>query len=248
MISPFDLKALDFLGCFSRLQPFKQSCTRIMVHGLLLLLCSSLCLLLSACSPLVVADRPYPSTLPPEVSPPPKKNGTIYQEGFDTQLYRDQVAHRIGDILTVRLEELTRGESRGLTRTDKRTENNYPIPTLFGKPMPFLEIETNTQQRFDGRGDSELRNRLTGNISVTVLQVLPNQNLIVQGESWITINQSRELIQLTGIVRPEDITPNNVVSSQRVAGAQIKYIAKGQSGYANRPGLMTYLLNRFAPY
>ncbi|WP_133128885.1 flagellar basal body L-ring protein FlgH [Legionella nagasakiensis] len=205
-------------------------------------------LFLAGCEPLFIADVPTPAALPVDVRPPPKKQGTIYQQGFEVQLYEDKVAHRVGDVLTIRLEETTRGESRGKTRTDKRATLDYPIPTFFGKVMPFLEVQTDTQQRFDGRGDSDQSNKLSGTISVTVMQVLPNYSMVVQGESWVTINQSRELIQLTGIVRPEDILPNNIVSSQRVAAAQIKYISRGQAGYARRGGLLTQLFNRYAPY
>ena len=79
-------------------------------------------------------------------------------------------------------------------------------------------------------------------------RVLSNKNLFIQGESWLTINQGQEYVQLTGVVRPEDITPNNTVSSQRIAGAQIKYGARGQAGYATSGGIMTKLFNRFAPY
>ena len=85
-------------------------------------------------------------------------------------------------------------------------------------------------------------------ISVTVVRVLTNQNLVIQGESWITINQGVEAVQLTGIVRPIDIEPGNVVSSQRIAQAQIKYSAKGQAGWASQGGLMVGLFNKYAPY
>jgi flagellar L-ring protein FlgH len=83
---------------------------------------------------------------------------------------------------------------------------------------------------------------------VTVVRVLANGNLLVQGESWITIDQGREYMRLMGIVRPEDIEPNNVISSQRVAGARIAYSGTGQVGNVSRGGFLTQTLTKFFPY
>jgi len=203
---------------------------------------------LSGCDSILARDVYLPPVMPEDVIPPPKIRGTIYQPGFEVLLYEDRIARRVGDVLTIRLEEATQGEYRARTKTDKKAKLKYPIPILFGKPVPALQVDTNTEQNFDSTGNSDQSNKLRGTISVTVVRMLPNSNMVIQGESWVTINQGQEFIQLTGIVRPEDIGPNNVVSSQRVAAAQIKYGARGQAGYATRGGLMTKIFNRFAPY
>lgn len=213
-------------------------------QGLLVL--TLLCI--SGCVSILEPPVYYPPVMPVDVPPPPKTRGTIYQQGYEVQLYEDRIARRIGDILTVRLEEQTQGEYRAKTKTDKKAQLKYPLPVLFGKPVPGLVVNTDSDQVFDATGNSNQSNRLRGTISVTVTRVLSNRNLVIQGESWVTINQGQEYIQLTGIVRPEDIQPNNVVSSQRVAAAQIKYGARGQAGYATSGGIMTKLFNRFAPY
>lgn len=175
-------------------------------------------------------------------------NGAIYQRGYDLRLYEDKIAKRIGDVLTVKLEESTKGEYKAKTKTDKRAQLTYPTPTLFGKVVPGLNVLTNTQQVFDGTGNSDESDKLVGTISVTVMDISPNGNLIVQGESWVNINQGQKYLQLQGIVRQIDIEPDNTVSSQRVAAALINYGARGQAGYASSGGLMTRLFNRFAPY
>jgi len=204
--------------------------------------------LLVGCSPLLTPTAHYPPTRPINIPPPPKINGTVYQPGYESRLFPDRVAFRIGDILTIKLEEATRGEYRAKTKADKRATLEYPIPTVFGKAMSALKVSSNSQQRFDGTGNSDQSNKLTGTITVTVLDVLANQNLLIQGESWVTINQGQEFVQLSGIVRPEDIRPDNIVSSQRVASANINYGARGQAGYATSGGLVTKLFNRFFPY
>jgi flagellar L-ring protein precursor FlgH len=204
--------------------------------------------MLSGCSSFFNPPPLYPPALPPDIPPPPKVNGTIYQSGHDIRLYEDKVARRVGDVLTVRLEESTKGEYKGKTKTDKRAQLTYPVPVVFGQSVPALEVKTNTQQVFDATGLSDESDKLIGTISVTVNAVLPNGNLMVQGESWVSLNQGIKYLQLSGIVRQIDIEPNNFVSSQRIAAAKINYGAEGQAGYATSGGLITRLFNRFAPY
>jgi flagellar L-ring protein precursor FlgH len=92
---------------------------------------------------------------------------------------------------------------------------------------------------FEGSGSADQSNELKGEITVTIAQVLANGNLVVRGEKWIGINQGREFIQLEGIVRPEDVRPDNTVLSQRVANAYIHYGGEGMLADANRAGLLT---------
>lgn len=205
-------------------------------------------LLLAGCSPLLTPTTHYPPARPINVIPPPKTNGTIYQAGYESRLFPDRVAYRIGDILTIKLEEKTKGEYKAKTNTDKRASVDYPVPTLFGRAVEALKLKASSQQRFDGTGKSDQSNNLSGTVTVTVTDVMSNNNLCIQGESWVTINQGQEFVQLTGIVRPEDIRPDNVVSSQRVASANINYGARGQAGYSTSGGIATKIMNRFFPY
>jgi flagellar L-ring protein precursor FlgH len=207
-----------------------------------------LILLLSSCKNILTPEEILQPAMPIDHLPPPKTHGTIYQDGYNINMYEDRVAHRVGDVLTVKLEEATKGEYSAKTKTEKDAKLNYPLPIFFGQAIPDAIVQTNTSQTFDGKGDSNQSNKLTGTISVTIMKVLSNQNMFIQGESWITINQGSEFVQLSGVVRPEDIAPNNTVSSQRIAGAQIKYGARGQAGYATTGGIMTKLFNRFAPF
>jgi flagellar L-ring protein precursor FlgH len=204
---------------------------------------------LSACSPPLLPVEQFPAALPLDLPPPPKTNGTIFQAGYEARLFQDRVAFRIGDVLTIRLEEQTTAQYKSNTKTSKIAQLTYPAPQFFGiTPLDYLTVNTNTNQEFHGKGDSDQSGKLMGMVSVTVVKLLSNGNLVIQGESWITLNQGQEFIQLTGEVRPEDILPNNVVSSQRVANARITYGARGQAGYASSGGLVTKLFNRFFPY
>lgn len=214
-----------------------------------------LCLLgLSGCTPHILDELGlrdetiYPPTLPPDVEAPSKHGGAIYQAGFDFPLYQDHIANRVGDIITVRLEEQTQGQKKAKTKTSKTSSGNYTIPDIDHGDIVSHISSYATDNQFNGDGEMDQQNRLSGTVSVTVMRVLANGNLFIQGESWLTINQGREYVRLAGIVRTEDIDNNNSVSSQRIAGARISYSGNGQVGNNSRGGFITQLLLKFFPY
>lgn len=204
-------------------------------------------------------DMPYPAAYPLDFRPPPKANGTIYQPGYDVSLFQDHVARHIGDVLTVRLEEATTGEKQAKTKTTKSSSDNTNLgsgvnsngttkPILMGGVLNSAIFNTGAELDFNGKGETNEFNKLRGTISVTVYCVLSNGNLLVRGETWITINQGKEFIRLSGIVRPEDISANNIVSSQRIANARISYTGNGQVNNSSHGGIITQLLFKWFPY
>ncbi len=200
-----------------------------------------------------------PPAFPIDNPAPPKSNGTIYQAGYQLSLYEDHKAGRVGDILTVRLEESTEGQKEAKMKTNKTTSDNTNAgtgvdssgttkPIILGAAFSKLINNVGSDQQFDGKGQTNQNNKLHGTISVTVTRVLSNGNMIVSGESWITINQGREYIRLAGIIRQEDIEPNNLISSQRIADARISYSGSGQVGNSARGGILTQLFTKFFPF
>lgn len=189
-----------------------------------------------------------PPAYPVDNPPPPKAFGAIYQQGHEVSLYQDHIALRVGDILTVRLEETTQGEKKAKMKSNKIGANQFTLPGLEKGYITGHVAAFNSNQQFNGEGESNQQNKLRGTISVTVTRVLSNGNLIVQGESWLTINQGREFVRLSGIVRVEDIDANNSVSSQRLADARISYSGTGQVSNAARGGAITQLLFKFFPW
>ena len=175
----------------------------------------------------------------PEASVPPSSaSGAIYQAGYDVPLFENSVAHRVGDVLTIVLEERTNASKSASTTTGKKTKVDLPGPTLFGAPVTVngtevLAASVNNATSFDGSGDSKQSNVLIGNISVTIARRLANGNLLVRGQKWISINQGSEFVRLQGIVRVIDIAPDNTVSSSRVADASISYGSRGVLDSAN---------------
>jgi len=179
---------------------------------------------------------------------PPPTSGAIYQTGRDIALFENPIARHVGDIVTIVLAESTAAQKSATTTTQKSTNQTLPGMTLLGNPVtihgtPILSNNINDASKFDGEGASAQSNSLTGYVTVTVAKVLPNGNLFVKGEKWIGINQGREYIRLTGVVRPVDLAPDNSISSSRVANAQISYGGKGAMNDANAQGWLSRFFN-----
>jgi len=210
--------------------------------------------MLSACSTIELKHDDYSSAPPvPQVYEAPS-NGSIYRSGTDVRLFEDLKANRVGDILTVRLVEQTNASKNSQTSTSKATETTLANPTVFGRAIThsgkaLFDGDLSGDNSFDGAGSSSQSNSLVGDITVTVVDRLPNGNLVIRGEKWVTLNQGREFIRLSGIIRPNDIEPDNSLISTRIADAQITYSSKGVLAAANRMGLISRFFNSvFHPY
>ncbi len=210
--------------------------------------------LLQACAMAPTEKMSYASTRPQPEMLPPATQGAIYQAGQEISLFQDAKARRVGDILTVVLVEQTSASKSADTSTSKKQDVALANPTLFGAPLSFnmpgnskrdLTLETGVTgtRDFTGAGDSNQSNKLDGNVTVTVAEVLSNGNLIVRGEKRVTINKGDEFIQFSGIVRPVDIGPDNTVLSTLVADAKISYTGTGEIDSANSTGWLARLFN-----
>ena len=220
-------------------------------------------LVLSGCAsmhePADTAD--YSPTYPlPEV-PIAERHGSLYQEHTSVTLFQDSKARRVGDILTIVLTEQTNASKSASTSTDKGSDVTITAPNILGrtpalKPMGIadqtdpldLSVGLSSSQEFDGTGDSSLSNTLSGRITVTVAQVLSNGYLLVRGEKRLTINHGNEYVKISGIIRPQDILPDNSVLSTYVADARISYTGDGSVHDSTKPGALTRLLNKFWPF
>ncbi|MCU7798407.1 MAG: flagellar basal body L-ring protein FlgH [Candidatus Thiodiazotropha sp. (ex Semelilucina semeliformis)] len=203
-------------------------------------------------------DAEYAPMRPVMPPPAPSGNGSIYQAGYEMIWFEDIVARRVGDLLTVTLVENTQANKSASTTTAKTGEVSVTNPTLFGSTPQFnvpgiiplvsntdnnLAFDLSSSNDFSGDGSASQSNALSGNITVTVVEVLPNRNLYVRGEKRIGINQGYEYVRLAGIVRPQDITPQNTVQSTRIADPTISYVGEGALADANSQGWLTRFFN-----
>ena len=195
----------------------------------------------SGCQNIPVSDPAFAPVRPAALRPPEHNTGAIYQANYDMRLFEDHIARRVGDILTIKLVESTQAKKDADLEVNKDAEINIEAPTLWGVSAATImgksiETEVHAKRKFGGEGKANQSNSLTGDITVTVIEVLPNGNLMVRGEKRVTLNQGNEFIRLSGIVRPVDIDASNTVLSSRVANPTIMYTGDGAVADASKLG------------
>ena len=168
-------------------------------------------------------------------------DGALFDPTIANTLYSDIRAGRVGDIITVQLRENTNATKAANTTTSKESVVEIdPIIGLGANPVALggdsLEFDLDSSNEFTGDAQSNQSNSLFGDISVTVVQVLPNNNLVIRGEKWMTLNKGDEYIRLTGIIRAADISPLNTIQSNRIANARIQYSGTGSFARAQEKG------------
>ena len=208
---------------------------------------------LQGCTTVVgVQPGQYPPAPPSQPYPETPADGSVYQSQTSITLFNDVKARRIGDTITIVLNERTQASKSASTDASKTSDFDSGNPVLGGTTPTFKgdEILNNvweTEQSFSGDGSSSQSNRLDGRITVTVADVLPNGNLYVRGEKWLTLNNGEEFVQIAGIVRPTDIGTDNEVPSFKVADARITYSGNGAIADANKPGIFARAFMKFWP-
>lgn len=184
----------------------------------------------------------------------PVTDGAIYAAGRETSFFEDPKARRKGDLITIRLQEATAASKSSSTDTEKETSVDLPGPTIAGRPVtvngtPILDTSIDGSRSFAGKGSSTQQNQLSGSITAVVVEVLPNGNLVIEGEKWLRLNQGDELVRVRGVVRPFDVLADNSVTSDRVADARISYSGRGALAAANKPGwLSRFFTSGLFPY
>lgn len=216
--------------------------------------------LLGGCAGLGVAAgdvRPYAPMAPivPVMAPQAQPTaGAIYAAGPGLQLYSDRRARDVGDLLTITLVESTNASSTANTSISKKDAVTMATPTLLGAPLTvngtnILNNSTSGDRSFAGKGNTAQSNTMQGSITVTVMQRLPNGNLVIQGQKNLRLNQGDELVQVQGVVRAADIAPDNTIPSSKVAEARIAYGGRGAVAQSNAMGWLSRFFNsRISPY
>lgn len=165
--------------------------------------------------------------------------------GRHQSLFTDIKAHQVGDILTVIISEQNRASSQIATKTEKTNKTSAKGGPGVG-PLDFIPlfgINAQNKNSFDGKGENVRSNNLRARLSVTVIDVRSNGDLIIEGTRTTGISSDRETITLTGVVRQKDISRDNTIASHQIADAQIYFTGKGPNETAARPGFMTRIFN-----
>lgn len=203
-------------------------CRRVMK---LALLGVSMALLGCASQPVPPTQVHQPMTMRPvERAAQPQVNGSIYQVSAARPLFEDRRARFVGDIITINIVERTQASKDSQNKTSRSGSAKAGIPKLAGIPgksFQDLEVEASGSNSFEGKGANTSKNDFTSTLTVTVIEVLANGNLLVSGEKQIGIKQGDEYIRFSGIVNPSSITAANTVQSTQIADARIEYKANG---------------------
>ncbi|EKU81206.1 MULTISPECIES: flagellar basal body L-ring protein FlgH [Massilia] len=158
-------------------------------------------------------------------------------------LTSDSRAYRVGDAVTVILQETTQASKRAGTSISKGSSIGISPLAALGKVYDKAAVDITADRDFQGDATSTQQNALSGSLTVIVQEVLPNGLLRVAGEKNLMLNQGEEFVRLKGFVRAADVDADNRVSSLRVANARIAYSARGALAEANQPGWLTRFFN-----
>jgi flagellar L-ring protein precursor FlgH len=194
-----------------------------------------------------------PMSARPVVQPAPAEaTGGIYQASYrQMPLFEDRRARNVGDTLIITLNEKTNASKKSNSNASRTGSNSFSAPTILGLPGKSFQNATlaaSSANTFDGKGESVSNNDFTGTITVTVIEVLPNGNLLVSGEKQVGINQGSEFIRFSGVVNPTTIVNSNTVSSVQVADARLEYRANGYVDEAQTMGWLSRFFLSVLPF
>ena len=218
-----------------------------------------------ATPPAPLAHSPeFAPVVPVAIEKPRMATGAIYNGRQSDNFFGRSRNHRVGDLITVVLDESTRAgrEQSGSVARDAKNNvipsgltslaQNLSLPTkILGTKLNgvFNGINLNESNiESSGSGTAGQSASLTGAVSVTVVEILANGNLMVRGEKQLALTEGSEVIQVSGIIRPDDVSPNNMVQSRRLANAQIAYRGTGDMANATKPGWGTKALLAIWPF
>lgn len=223
-----------------------------LTESIRMLLAVGVAALLAACNSVPPTNVHQPMTARPAPTPAPQATpGAIYSVGNTTPLFEMKRARSVGDILTIQINEKTNATKKGNTKAERKQTSDYSLSALVGLPgKSFLgsSLTADSEHKFDGKGETNASDTFTSTITVTVIDVLPNGNMLVSGEKQIGLNHDDEFIRFSGVVDPATIGFGNSVSSVQVADARIEYRGSGAVDSSQIMGWLAKFFLTFLPF
>lgn len=195
-----------------------------------------------------IAPDAFAVTLPEPAPPAPPANGSIFQGAY-VPLTSGARAGQVGDLITIQLVERTVASKSNSAGTSRDGSIGLTPPTT--GPLSLFnpsDVAMGGGSQFAGKGQASQSNLLSGEVSVTIAEVYPNGTMLVRGEKLVTLNRGDERVQIAGIVRAADISPDNRVLSTRVANAHIRYVGKGEIARASQQGWLQRFFSIISPF
>jgi len=171
-----------------------------------------------------------------------KVGATSLWDENNGNLYMDIKARYVGDVVTILVNESTSATQRSNTDLSQAETLNSGTGTgIVGKFLEAFGIEASDAYKTDGRTRSS--GLLTTTVSAEVVEVLPNGNLVIEARRSLVVNNETQTMVLSGVIRPRDITRNNIIPSTKIANAQIRYEGKGPIARRQKPGILNKIFD-----
>jgi len=201
---------------------------------------------LAACQSVPPTNVHQPMTARPAPRPDiANNNGAIFNPVLSRSLFDDRRARYVGDTLTINIVENTSASTKSNSSANRTSSLDASVPTITGLPgknFQGITASASSANDFSGKGEAAAKNAFTGSITVTVIEVLENGNLLVSGEKQVAIGYGQEYIRLSGVVNPTFVSATNTIDSSRVADARVEY---KESGYISEAQVMGWLARFF---
>jgi flagellar L-ring protein precursor FlgH len=178
-------------------------------------------------------------------------NGAIFQTGYSRPLFEDRRARFVGDTITIKITESTTASAANNNKLDKSNAQKAGVTGLSGLPgkgLLGLDLSATSSTAFSGKGAAANNNAFTGSITVTVIDVMPNGNLLVSGEKQLAIGEEQEFVRVSGVVNPSFVDFSNSIDSSKVADARIEYKSAGQISDGQIMGWMARFFLNVLPF
>lgn len=191
--------------------------------------------------------------------------GSLWKDS--ASLFEDRRARRVNDLVTILVSEKSAASKKATTSANRDSSGDYGLDNFFGmdkdfgiQKLPGLNgfykgtnvfspsVKGSGKSDFAGKGDTTREGTLTATITAKVVEVLPNGNMVLESRKEILVNNEKEILVFKGIVRPDDITPNNTILSQYVADAQIYLVGDGVLDDKQSPGWLARFLDKVWPF
>ena len=178
-------------------------------------------------------------------------SGAIFSVASARPLFEDRRARFVGDTLIINIQEKVQASKKSENKTTRSATVDVSVPTIVGLPFKGAQgttLAASGTNNFNGKGENTSSNDFTGTLTVTVIEVYPNGNLLVSGEKQIGLKEGEEFVRFSGVVNPNTITAANTVTSTQVADARIEYKANGFLDSAQVMGWLGRFFLSFMPF
>jgi len=188
----------------------------------------------------------------PEQRPAFSNKGSLWHGNQSRSFFfKDAKASLVGDIVTVRVVENAKGSKDAKTKAGRSSSLTASTASFLGLPASTVsdfQAGTKFSNSFDGNGTTSRSGSLTADVTAIVVAVFPNGNMKIEGRRDVSINNEKEYLTVSGVIRPEDIETGNTVLSTVIADAKIEYSGNGVLNDKQKPGWLMRILDFVWPF